>query len=153
MSTYYERNREKVKAAAKARYEANKELASERNKAWKAANPEKFKESQRKWLDKNPVYYVYRNAKRRAKELDIPFDLEFSEMGIPDRCEASGVLFNYSTRESSPSLDRVCPSLGYTKDNVRFITMRLNRIKNDGSESEHRLIADYIAANSLGLEG
>ncbi len=45
---------------------------------------------------------------------------------------------NYST------LDRVVPSLGYVKGNVRVISFRANRLKNNATIDEIRAILAYM---------
>jgi hypothetical protein len=52
--------------------------------------------------------------------------------------------FAEARKENSPSFDRVDPKLGYIKGNVQIISARANRIKNDGTAEEHRLIAAYM---------
>ena len=51
-------------------------------------------------------------------------------------------------RDSSPSLDRVVPSLGYIPSNVAVISHLANRIKNTGTAEQHRRIADWMDAQS-----
>ena len=43
-----------------------------------------------------------------------------------------------------PSLDRIIPELGYVKGNVVFISMRANSIKQDATEQELYLVADWL---------
>jgi hypothetical protein len=45
---------------------------------------------------------------------------------------------------SSPSLDRKDPTLGYTKGNVAFISQRANRLKQDASLAELERIIAYL---------
>ncbi|MFC1983728.1 hypothetical protein ACFLVO_01760 [Chloroflexota bacterium] len=45
--------------------------------------------------------------------------------------------------ENSPSIDRVNPMKGYTKDNVAILCWRCNRIKQDATSQELRMIADF----------
>jgi hypothetical protein len=142
--SYYENNKERVKARTKAYYETNKEAMLQRNREWKKNNPEKFKASQDKWLKKNPLYSYYHNAKRRAAERKIPFDLHYTDLDLPEICAISGVKLTRGSHEGAASLDCVIPHLGYVKGNVQWITKRLNRIKQEGSALEHRMIADYI---------
>jgi hypothetical protein len=40
----------------------------------------------------------------------------------------------------SPSLDRIVPSRGYTKGNVRVISQRANQLKSDATLAELRLV-------------
>lgn len=142
---YYEDNKEVIKARSKARYENNKEICTSQSKDWKKRNPEKVKESQDKWLKNNPNYTMYHNAKRRAKDLGIPFTISFKDIKIPDKCPILGIEFHEENKfEHKPSLDRVFPEKGYTAENIRVISMRANRIKSDGTAEEHQLIANYI---------
>jgi hypothetical protein len=98
------------------------------------------------------VRWLVASAKCHAKRLGIAFDM--SIMGLsaepPRDCPICGRSLNYSTmrgfkdRNSSPSLDRVIPQLGYTTGNVFIICFRCNRVKNDGTEDDHLRIAAYI---------
>jgi hypothetical protein len=49
--------------------------------------------------------------------------------------------------DNSPSLDRLVPSEGYTKENARVISWRANVIKNCGTREEHERIAAYMKEN------
>lgn len=145
IGSYYEEHKETIKARSKARYQVNKEICIAQAKEWKERNPEKFKASQDKWMTKNPVYSAYHNAKRRAKELKLPFNISWKDLTIPDKCPILDIQFKPGNkREESPSLDRINPNLGYVKGNVQIISMKANRIKSDGTAEEHRKIADYI---------
>ena len=46
--------------------------------------------------------------------------------------------------ESSPSIDRVNPLKGYTKGNVAILCWRCNRIKQDATPKELRIIAGFM---------
>jgi hypothetical protein len=50
--------------------------------------------------------------------------------------------------DTSPSLDKINPELGYVPGNVAIISYRANRIKNNGTAEEHRLIADWMDAQT-----
>jgi hypothetical protein len=99
----------------------------------------------------------FRAKKSNSKKLGLPWTLTFGELDWPERCPILGVTLDYfaeSRMETSPSFDRIDPALGYVAGNVRIVSWRANRIKNDGSASEHRLIAEYIdkhAAPSSGV--
>jgi len=145
VETYYERNKEKVKKRVKARYLANKDQVLEIGKKWKKANKGKWKTYQDKWLDKNPTYAMCHNAKRRAKLSDLAFDLNWKEIVIPTHCPILGIELNQEGfRDSLASLDRIDPFRGYTKDNVKVISLKANRIKAEGDAEVHERIADYI---------
>ena len=145
--SYYERNKEKIKARSKQRYhdkikndpEQAKKLA-DRNKN----NPERMREYRQKWEKKNPAYIMYHNAKARCKGTDIPFDITFRDISIPTHCPVLGHPFEGASREYGPSLDRVNPKGGYTKDNIAVISMRANRLKNDATLEELEALVQYV---------
>lgn len=87
------------------------------------------------------------SAKVRAKKIGVPFDLRPEDLEIPEFCPILGIKMERGTldnRESSPSLDRMKPELGYVKGNVNVISFLANRIKNTGTADEHRRIADWM---------
>jgi hypothetical protein len=99
--------------------------------------------------------YLYQamRAKYRAKKANsvrrgLEFTVDFGDIDFPTHCPILGIELDYFTEEGwsdcSPSFDRVDPSKGYTKDNVAIISMRANRIKNNGSAEEHEKIAAFI---------
>ncbi len=86
-------------------------------------------------------------AKTRAKAKGLLFSLELSDIKIPLHCPILGMLLKEGRGprcESSPSLDRVIPALGYIPGNVQVISYRANRIKNDATPEELRAIADFL---------
>jgi hypothetical protein len=86
------------------------------------------------------------NAKRRG----LDFNLDVSDIVIPERCPVLGMVLARNTtgirkpHACSPSVDRIDPSQGYVKGNVAIISYRANRIKNDANSAELRLIADWL---------
>ena len=92
-------------------------------------------------------------VKSKCKKRDIPFNLTYDDIIIPDTCPILGIplmfgnaLKRASPTDNSPSLDRVIPSLGYVKGNVVVISQRANRIKNDSSLEELVKIVNYYQA-------
>jgi hypothetical protein len=84
-------------------------------------------------------------AKRRAEKFGIPFNLVVEDLVIPDVCPITNVPFDFQgRRETAPSLDRLVPSLGYTKENTRIISVRINRIKSDATLDELMALVDYV---------
>ena len=49
-----------------------------------------------------------------------------------------------SKKYYSPSLDRIDPNRGYTKDNIIVMSYRANRIKNDATKEEIKKLAEWI---------
>lgn len=113
------------------------------------------------WLDKVLM----------AKGVSVKDRHEILEVvDLPDRCPILGIELKYVSgrvakdeestwgyrTDSSPSIDKIVPSLGYTIGNIHVISWRANRIKNDGTPEEHRKISDYIVdilqKSSCGLQ-
>lgn len=89
-------------------------------------------------------------AKKRAKQLNIEFTITIESFKEQTHCLIfKHVQFDFSSnskgRSNSMSIDRIDPSKGYTPDNVWLISQRANRIKNDASPEELKLIAEAVA--------
>lgn len=84
---------------------------------------------------------IIRSAKSRSKKMGFPSDLdedELSQQMLTGRCAVTGVpfLFDKIRGPFTPSLDRIDPSKGYTKDNVRLVSWIFNRIRSDYEEED-----------------
>lgn len=93
---------------------------------------------------KSEVKHMLQTKKAECKFRGIEFNLEEQDVEVPSKCPVLGIPLNRECRDSSPSIDRVDPSKGYTKDNVAVISMRANRIKSNASALELRMIAQYM---------
>ena len=93
-------------------------------------------------------YERWMAAKRRAEKFNLPFDIDPEDCIAPEICPALGIPLkvneDQSPSDNSPTLDRLDPLKGYVKGNVAVISNRANRIKNDGTVSEIRKIADWL---------
>lgn len=93
---------------------------------------------------------LFNNAKMRAKErkLEIDIDKEFIKNNLGEFCPVLGVKYEYANNNpscpNSPSLDRFDNNKGYTKDNVKIISLRANKLKNDASKEEIEKILNYF---------
>lgn len=79
-------------------------------------------------------------AKGRAKRLNLSYDLDLEFlMKVYNKqngcCALTNIPFDLShpstlktkVHHFSPSIDRINPALGYTKDNIRILTMIVNQ--------------------------
>jgi len=88
-------------------------------------------------------------ARARAKKKGLPFNIELDDVVIPDICpllDIPLVLDNELFADNSPSLDRLIPSLGYVKGNVKVISVRANTIKNNATIDELMLLTERLHA-------
>jgi len=116
-------------------------------KKWFAEHPGYAIRKQREDHALNPARRMVEQAKMRAKKLGVPFDLDWREIEMPEVCPALGIpLFggNGGFQDNSPSLDRLKPTLGYVKGNVRVISWRANVIKRDATLEELEAIVAYM---------
>lgn len=96
--------------------------------------------------------YLYKSARARAKQRNIEFTIELEDVIVPDRCPILGIEMSFhinKKEDNSYSLDRIDPNQGYIKGNVWVISLRANRIKNDATVSELRMIADAVEQKLL----
>lgn len=89
---------------------------------------------------------ILRNALVSSKKRNLPFNLSLEDIIIPKVCPVLGIelsLNNTSKNfDSSPSIDRYIPELGYVKGNIEIISMKANRMKNSASiEDVRKLLA------------
>lgn len=77
---------------------------------------------------------MFQRAKSRAKERGLAFNLDRSDVVIPEVCPV------FNTPMVRPSLDRIDSAKGYEKDNVRVISWRANMLKNNATKEELRLL-------------
>jgi hypothetical protein len=91
---------------------------------------------------------VIRKIKIRAGKTstDILIDHNWILNNTPKVCPVLNIplIKGDASRDRSPSVDRLKPELGYTPENCRIISNRANRIKNDATVQELRMIADWL---------
>jgi hypothetical protein len=104
-------------------------------------------EKGKKYKKENPEKRTLSNIRQRAKRLEIPFDLELSDLEKVDRCP----VFNFPLErgkghsyKASPSVDRIDPTKGYTKDNIQIISNFANTMKQDATKEQLLQFADWI---------
>lgn len=125
-----------------------KRLKSEQGRKWHATYMRKYYARPDRRLK-----LLAGGALRRAAKEGLPFDKDLAQHLVaqpPKNCRCCGIELDYSTgngntrRRRSPSLDRLVPSHGYTKMNVRVLCHRCNVLKSDSSLEELLRVVEYI---------
>lgn len=112
----------------------------------------------KKYLSGNPAIEqtnkMFNQARRRARNKNLPFDLdlEFIRSLITSHCPIFNSPLEWSLCRSklkgpldnSPSLDRIDPLKGYVKGNVWIISQKANRIKNNATHEELKLVTEAV---------
>lgn len=89
---------------------------------------------------------MYKNCRTRARTLGIPFEIKREDIVIPETCPILGmrIIPGYETsRDCSPSVDRIEPNKGYTKDNIQVISYLANRMKNNGTLEQLVMLGEW----------
>ncbi len=108
-------------------------------------------EYDRQWEARNRVSHLFYNARNRARKRGLPFDIEKSDIVIPEVCPVLGIVLKFSPGpggrgfgETSPSVDRMVPELGYVRSNIRVISYRANSLKKDATIAELEAVLAYM---------
>ena len=118
---YYRENREwRVRSRKQRRHDPNKGMS------------DKFNE-------------LKTSASQRGWEFTLTKE-DFLSLYKAETCPVDGVLFEPSGTDRNlwPSIDRIIPDVGYTKENTVKICYGCNRRKNDATVEQHRRIADWM---------
>ena len=94
--------------------------------------------------NKNPIPQILSNAKIRAKDKNIEFDIDtkYLKSIFPkdNMCPVLNIPFQLGymnedkkNKDYAPSLDRIMPEKGYVKGNLVFVCNIVNRVKSDSS--------------------
>lgn len=101
----------------------------------------------RKGRKECPQKCLYLAAKSRAKKKKILFNLELSDIVIPEICPILKIPLTTNDKvhgENSMSIDRIFPHLGYVKNNIQVISHKANRMKNSATLDELELFARWV---------
>lgn len=97
----------------------------------------------------NRLRELLHERKARAIVKGLPFEITVDDVRqmTPSHCPVLGIELTYGgPLDSSPSIDRLDNTKGYTRNNVRIISTRANRIKSDGTAEEHRRVSEWMVA-------
>lgn len=145
----YHRERRKVKELC--------DKQKEHSKTYYQKNKQSYIERKRKSTNTERGYRVkmLAQARCRARDANVVFDLSLEDLTIPNCCPVLGIPLKFNItgnrnkgkggKDSSPSLDRIDPNKGYTKDNIVIVSWRANRLKSDATQNElERLYEFYV---------
>jgi hypothetical protein len=96
-------------------------------------------------------FELFHAAKNRAKNKGLEFNIELSDIIIPERCPYFDTVLmskSLSNNNNSPSIDRINSNLGYVKGNIEIISWKANQIKSNGAGDDHLVIGNRM--KSLG---
>lgn len=125
-SAFDGRNLEKKRKWFKEHYRENKSQILAYNRERRMANSK----------EKN----MLQNAKQRAKKNNFEFNLELSDIIIPQFCPLLGIELSRTNTgnvlPNSPTLDRINNSKGYIKGNIWVISYQANTMKSNANRDQ-----------------
>ena len=128
----------------------NSEKIKKYRKSYAESNREVIRKKQNRRNSDNPERLMLEGAKSRAKARNIEFSITINDIIIPEYCPYFTSIKleqnegNRKASDCSPSLDRIDSSKGYIPGNVEVISWRANKLKNDATSKELRIIADRM---------
>lgn len=105
--------------------------------------------ARRDWAKVSPEKRIYHRAKHRAKIKKLDFNIEVSDINIPEYCPVFKKPFIIGDKDWGTSIDRLNPSKGYVKGNILIISNRANTLKNNASIEELELIIEFIKKQNI----
>ena len=144
-----------IECSNKQWFEDNRDKHATSSRAWREANPEKIA-AQRKASAKRERAEIAAGgprgilaqkrrmlswAKQRAKRGGYPCTLTLDDFHIPEVCPVLGIEITLGGEggkaiDSSPSLDKIVPSLGYVPGNCIVTSHRANTLKSNATVPE-----------------
>lgn len=92
--------------------------------------------------------------RNRCIRSGITFNLTIEDCKIPKVCPVLGILLvsgqvrvSGMHADNTPSMDRIDPTKGYVKGNVRVISWRANHLKNNATRQELEAIIEYMRSH------
>lgn len=104
--------------------------------------------TQRAARRRDPKRFMLVRAKVRAAAVGVPFSLTVDDFDIPSKCPIFGKRLRVADGKPddwSPELDRIIPRRGYVAGNVIVVSRRANKMKQDASVNELRLLAAFYS--------
>lgn len=133
---YYQEHKEKWARDTEEKKDKHRKQSSEYAKRNRA---DRSKYEQQYWSERWEEY-LWKQAKRRAKYAGLEFDIEISDINIPEYCPYLGIkltkILGSGVVWTNPSIDRIDNSMGYIKGNVQIVSRRANSVKQDLSIDE-----------------
>ena len=135
------------RASNKESYKKYKDKYNARSREWWQQNREEFIKIKRQKRDEDPRQDLVYAAKHRAKTRGMDFDITKEDIIIPDVCPVLGIEIsrrNTKQSRSSPSIDRIDSTKGYTKDNIQVISWQANTMKTNATKEELQAFAAWV---------
>lgn len=105
----------------------------------------KLVKAKKEWArSKGSPRQILNRINSRAKKKGVTCTLVVADIKVPDVCPVFGTPLVYGDHKNTPSIDRIIPSIGYTKENICVISNRANMLKGDATSEELFRVAEWL---------
>jgi hypothetical protein len=105
------------------------------------------KKSSKEWNANNKDSLILKRLKERSIQKGLDFDLTVTDINVPLKCPVFGFDLQRNHKVplfNSPSVDRIDPTKGYTKDNIQIISQLANAMKQNATPEQLLQFARWI---------
>ncbi len=95
----------------------------------------------------NPAQKTLDNIRQRSKKAGVPCDLEIEDIVKVTICPVFNIKLERSNKgfsQTSPSVDRIDPKRGYTKDNIQIMSNLANTMKQNATKEQLLQFATWV---------
>lgn len=144
---YRKTNKERTLKNARKFRLLHREERNKSNNDYRKERKEKAKENP-KLAKLYKAHALLSGSRKNAKIHNVEHTLVLNDLiNIPKLCPVLGIPLNLTADKcscNSPSVDRIDPKKGYTKDNICIISHKANFLKSDATLKEINMIITYI---------
>ena len=104
----------------------------------------------RAYTKSNPEKAMLASIKGRAKKSKVLFNLLPEDIRTSGECPVLKIRMERNkngkrgAQPNSPSVDRIDPTKGYTRDNIQIISNKANMMKQDATPEELLMFAEWV---------
>lgn len=116
----------------------------------KERNKQKYSKSSEDhtWKLKQTLKASKERATRKNLEHTLTLEQLIDLYPVDNKCPIFGIELQWGfPKDSSPSLDRIDSSKGYTYENCQIVSNKANRLKSDATPQELELLVKYLKEN------
>jgi hypothetical protein len=128
-------------------YKINSGRCRKCREKYKIENSDKIRNWKQNDYINNRKTYILGNAKNRAKDKNLDFDLTQDDLHFPFICPILDIpiLLEYGNGRTGngPSIDRIDNTKGYIKDNVIIVSDRANTLKKHSNQEDREKIYKF----------
>lgn len=147
--SYYQKNKDRLKAESVAYYHENKDKVLTTVQKYRDENREVIREKGKQYYRRKLENRLLNAARARARKSGIEFDITIEDIVVPEKCPLLEIPLwvadgRGAVKNNSASLDRIDSSKGYVKGNVWVISFKANTMKSNSTLDEFLLMAKNL---------